>query len=287
METAEEDFTPADNEGGGGGGSGEGGGVVAAFGKQLKLLRQRAGLEREAFGRLVGYSPSSIASFEQGRRIPSPRAIEKADRVLDAGGVLIALKDEVARAQYPPFFQDMARLEAKAAHLCEYSTLIVPGLVQTPEYALAVFQQQRPLLTEEVIEERLAGRLVRQEIHSRRPEPLLSFILEESVVRRPVGGREVLRGQLEQLLLFGHKRNVDIQVMPIDREDHAALEGPFTTIETVKGQRFAYTEVQGSSRLFSEYVKIQELSACYGILRSQALTPRESLAFLERLLGET
>lgn len=207
--------------------------------------------------------------------------------MLNAGGLLKALKEEVAKAQYPVFFLDMARLEVQAASLCEYSTLIVPGLLQSPEYAQAVFQQQRPLLSEEVIEQRLAARLMRQEIYSRRPEPLVSFILEESVLRRPVGGRSVLRSQLEQILLLGHSRSVDIQVMPTDREDHAALAGPFTTIETIKGQRFAYTEVHRSGRLYTEYVMIQELAGRYGILRSQALTPRESLAFIEGLLGET
>ncbi|MGQ4514409.1 Scr1 family TA system antitoxin-like transcriptional regulator [Streptomyces sp. DW26H14] len=279
--------TPDDDTGETSGGTGGTAGVVLAFGRQLKLLRQRAGLEREGLGKLVGYSPSSIASFEQGRRIPTPAAIDKADEVLGAGGILSALKEEVAKAQYPVFFQDMAALEAKAASLCEYSTLIVPGLLQSPEYARAVFQQQRPLLSEEVIEQRLAARLMRQEIYSRRPEPLLSFILEEHVLLRPVGGRTVLRGQLEQILLLGHNRNVEIQVMPTDREDHAALGGPFTTIDLVKGQRFAYAEVQTTSRLYTEYVNIQELCARYGILRSQALTPRESLAHIEGLLGET
>ncbi|MCF3963776.1 helix-turn-helix domain-containing protein [Streptomyces fuscigenes] len=260
--------------------------MVAAFGRQLKLLRQRAGLEREGLGKLVGYSPSSIASFEQGRRIPTPAAIDKADEVLGAGGLLVALKEEVAKAQYPAFFRDMAVLEAKASHLCEYATLVVPGLLQSRDYAHAVFQQQRPLLSEEVIEQRLCARMARQEIYERFPAPLMSFILEEPVLRRPIGGRSVMRTQLEQILILAGNRNVDVQVMPLDREDHAALGGPFTTVETARGERFAYAEVQTSSHLYSEPSKTQDFAARYGILRSQALTPRESLAFVETLLGE-
>ncbi|NED08765.1 helix-turn-helix domain-containing protein, partial [Streptomyces sp. SID6648] len=76
-------------------------GVVTAFGRQLKLLRVRAGLERAEFGKRVGYSADTVASIEQGRRIPQARFIEKADEVLGAGGVLTALKEEVGRAQYP------------------------------------------------------------------------------------------------------------------------------------------------------------------------------------------
>ncbi|GAA5609974.1 XRE family transcriptional regulator [Streptomyces platensis] len=263
-----------------------GSGVVMAFGRQLKLLRVRAGLERAEFGKLVGYAAQSIASFEQGRRIPPPRFIDQADEVLGAGGVLIALKEEVARAQYPAFFRDAARLEATAQALCVYAALAIPGLLQTEDYARAVFRMQRPLLDDAVIEQRLESRLARQEIFERRPAPLLSFIIEEVVLRKPIGGRAVLRGQLQQVLLVGQRRNVEIQVMPTDREDHAALDGPFNLIDAATGQRIAYTEVQNDSRLHTGTTKIRELESRYGILRSQALTPSESLAFVEKLLGE-
>lgn len=80
-------------------------GVVIAFGQSMKALRVRAGLEREEFGRRLGYSTSSVASFEQERRIPSPRTIELADEVLGAGGLPTVWKEQVERAQYPVFFQ--------------------------------------------------------------------------------------------------------------------------------------------------------------------------------------
>ncbi|WP_455360481.1 helix-turn-helix domain-containing protein [Streptomyces sp. SYSU K21746] len=263
-----------------------GSGVVTAFGRQLKLLRVRAGLERPEFGKRVGYAGQSVASFEQGRRIPPPRFIDRADEVLDAGGVLKALKEEVGRAQYPAFFRDMARLEAGAVALCVYAALAAPGLLQTEEYARAVFRMQRPLLDDAVIEQRLEARLARQEILTRRPAPLLSFIIEEVVLRKPIGGSSALRGQLEQFLLVGQNRNIEIQVMPTDREDHAGLGGPFNLIDTATGQRIAYTEVQDDSRLYTAHQKVRELESRYNILRSQALTPSESLAFIEKLLGE-
>lgn len=104
--------------------------------------------------------------------------------------------------------------------------------------------------------------------------------------REPIGGRKVLREQLEQILLIGQHRNVEIQVMPTDREDHAGLGGPFNLIDAATGQRIAYTEVQDDSRLYTDAGRIRELESRYGILRSQALTPSESLAFIEKLLGE-
>ncbi|WP_442817405.1 helix-turn-helix domain-containing protein [Streptomyces sp. NBC_01216] len=261
-------------------------GVVTAFGRQLKLLRLRAGLERPEFGKLVGYAAQSVASFEQGRRIPPPRFIDRSDEVLDAGGVLKALKEEVARAQYPAFFRDMARLEAEAVELCAYDTLVVKGLLQTEEYTRAVLAMRRPLLDEETIETRVTARLARHEIFNRWPAPLLSFVMEETVLRRPLGGKTTLRGQLEHLLLVGQKRNVEIQVMPLDREDNAGVDGPFTVITRKGGQQLVYTEVQGRSSLLTDREEARLAAARYGIIRSQALSPRETMRFIEKLLGE-
>jgi transcriptional regulator with XRE-family HTH domain len=124
-------------------------GVVSAFGRSMKTLRVRAGMEREAFGRQLGYSASSIASFEQGRRIPPPKLIERADELLEAGGLLTVWKEQVERAQYPVFFQGMAELEKVAIELLSYDTLVVQGLLQTEEYMRAVLAMRRPPLEQE------------------------------------------------------------------------------------------------------------------------------------------
>ncbi|MGH3309891.1 MAG: helix-turn-helix domain-containing protein [Streptomyces sp.] len=266
--------------------SGPGSGILHVFGRQLKLCRKRAGLERPELGAQTGYSASTIASFEQGRRIPPPRFIDKADEVLDAGGVLQASKDEVARAQYPAFFRDAARLEAEAVELHLYAVQAIPGLLQTEVYTRALLNMRRPLLSEETIEQRVTARLARQEIFNRWPAPLMGFAVEEAILRRPFGGKAVMRGQLEHLLLIGDSRNVEVQVMPLDREDNAGVDGPFTLITRKGEEQVAYLEVQGRSMLVTDREEVRAVAARYGIIRAQALTPREPLAFIEKLLGE-
>ncbi|MGW3678563.1 helix-turn-helix domain-containing protein [Streptomyces prasinus] len=263
-----------------------GAGILHVFGRQLKLCRERAGLDRAELGSRAGYSASTIASFEQGRRIPPPKFIDNADELLDAGGLLKAGKEEVARAQYPAFFRDAARLEGEAIEIHLYDTHLVNGLLQTEEYARAVFAMWQPLLDEAIIEERVAARLARQEIFTRRRAPHLGFVIEESVLLRPIGGKATWRGQLEHLMLIAEKRNVVIQVMPLSRQEHAGLAGPFTLMETRDERRIAYTEVQGDSRVHTERQKVRGLERTYGILRAQALTPTDSLALIEKLLGE-
>ncbi|MFE9137141.1 helix-turn-helix domain-containing protein [Streptomyces sp. NPDC007355] len=261
-------------------------GVVAAFGKSLKTLRTRAGMEREEFGKRLGYSASTIASFEQGRRIPPPRAIERSDEVLDAGGLLTVWKDQLEKAQYPAFFQGMAELEKQAIELLSYGKLMVTGLLQTEEYMRALLAMRRPPLEQEIIEQRVMARLARQDIFDRRPAPLLSFVMDEAVLRHRYGGKEVLRGQLEHLLLIGQRRNVELQVMPTDCEDNAGVNGPFTVVTRRDGKQFLYVEVTSISSLETDPEQAVLASARYGIIRSQALSPRESLAFIEKLLGE-
>ncbi|MFJ9790455.1 DUF5753 domain-containing protein, partial [Streptomyces globosus] len=158
---------------------------------------------------------------------------------------------------------------------------------QSEDYARAVFTMSRPLLTEEMVEQRVAARLARQEILTRMPLPTISFVIEESVLRRPLGGRTVMHGQLRQVLLTGQRRNVEIQVVPTELEEHAGLEGPFTLIETRDGRRIAYVEGYKDSRLHTDRKPVRELEEQYGILRAQALTPRASLVFVEKLLGES
>lgn len=219
-----------------------GGGFLRCFGRQMKLLREAAGLTQTELGAIVGYGEAQIAAVEQGRRIPKPEMVDAVDLAVCARGVLMAMKGEVERARYPSFFREFVRLEAEAVELHAYDAQVVNGLLQSEEYARAVFAMRRPLLDEDTVAQRVAARLDRQKLLARRPAPLLSFVIEESVVRRPLGGPHVLRGQLEQLLTTGRQRNVEIQIMPTGRDEHAGLAGPFTLLPAKNQRRMGYVE---------------------------------------------
>lgn len=261
--------------------------ILRAIGKQIKLLRERAGLTQAEFGLRIGYGEEQVSSVERGRRPPKPQFIEAAEEVLHAGGLLHALLPEIEQARYPARFRDFPRWEADAVQIHMYDTMLVPGPLQTEEYALAIYRMRRPPMDEETIEQHVAARMARRGIFDRRPAPVMSFVLEESVLRRPLGGREVLRGQLEHLLHIGRMRNVEIQVMPTERDEHAGLPGPLALLEPLERPKIAYTEGQGRSIWFTERVDVRAVEVRYGIIRAQALTPRESLELAEKLLGET
>jgi transcriptional regulator with XRE-family HTH domain len=262
--------------------------VHKVLGKQIKHLREQAGLTQAEFGKQAGYGTDQVSSVERGRRPAKPPFIAAAEKFLDARGLLKVVEEDVdkARLRYPPFFREFARLETEAVELHEYATMVVPGLLQTEDYARALYRMRRPLLDEETVEQRVAERLMRQKIFDRWPPPTLSFVVEEAALQRPFGGPEVLRGQLRQLLSFGRMRHVELQVMPTSRTDHPGVGGPLLLLEPNEGPALAYGEVQDRSVWFTKREAVRSVEARYGIIRAQALTPDESLDLIEKLLGD-
>jgi transcriptional regulator with XRE-family HTH domain len=261
--------------------------TLKIVGRQTKRWRERAGLTQAELGQLIGYTEHQVSAVERGRRIPKPQFLDKADEVLSAGGMLADFIEDVEKVRYPKKVRDLKNLEQSAVELGAYAHEVIHGLLQTEDYIRALYQMRTPLLDEETVERYVAGRLARREIFTRWPAPIMSFVQEEVTLRRPVGGRMVQRGQLEHLLELGQLRNVQIQVRPTELDENAGLGGSFRLIEPQLGARVAHVEVQHFSHAVTDRKTVRVLEARYGIIRAQALPPRESLALIEKVLGET
>lgn len=265
--------------------------LFRAVGRQLRLLRERAGLTQKELGERLGYSEELIRSLERGRRTPQAEFLDAADELLGAGGLLAAAKEDLerakarARVKHPAWFKDYAKVEAIATELSYYSNHNIPGLFQTEAHARALYRMRKPLLDDDLIEQRVAARLARQSVMTDKPVPMVNCIIEEAVLRRPIGEWPVHKEQLGELARLGRLRNVELQVMPLDRPEHAGMGGPFTLLTPQGKPQVGYVEVQNISRLISDMEDVRILAARYGCIRSQALTPRESLASIERLLN--
>ncbi|MFC7639246.1 Scr1 family TA system antitoxin-like transcriptional regulator [Streptomyces thermogriseus] len=139
--------------------------LFRALGRQIKVARERAGLSQRKLGDQLGYGEETISSVERAQRTPQPELLIAVDRLLNCGGLLEAAAEDVRRAKarrrvrHPEWFRDYARLEADAVEICFYSTLTMPGLLQTRNYAQTIFMARRPFLDEETIEQRVAARL--------------------------------------------------------------------------------------------------------------------------------
>ncbi|THA70378.1 XRE family transcriptional regulator [Streptomyces sp. A0958] len=278
------------------GGTGSAGGTepgasdsLRTFGAVVHALREHAGLSREEFGALVGYSKHTIASIEQGRRWPERGFVESAEPVLGNTGALRKAAPYLTRqAGLASWFVQWARLEATAISLYTYECRVIPGLLQTEAYARAISLDVPPLPDPEELEERIAARMARQELLSvsRKPPTAFSFIVEQSVLERHTGGDDVTRELLDHLIeLIEGNWNVEFQIMPTRRVSHAGTDGPMRLAETPEHRWFAYSEGQQNGRLISDPKEISILQQRYAKLRSQALTPEDSLSLLKRMRG--
>ncbi|MEV6958390.1 helix-turn-helix transcriptional regulator [Streptomyces sp. NPDC051207] len=259
------------------------------FGAVLQALREHAGLTREEFAELVGYSKHTVASVELGRRMPDPSMVDKGDEVLGNTGALRRSAPYLSRQPgIAAWFRQWARLEGLAISLYTYECRVVPGLLQTESYARAVSLSVPPVPGEEQLQQRIAARLARQEMLTTRREPPgnFSFIIEQAVLERYTGGEDVTRELLDHLLdVTARHWNVVLQVMPLRAPQHAAIDGPMQLLETPEHRWFAYSEGQKNGRLIADLKEISVLQQRYAKLRSQALTPGDSRSLLERMRG--
>ncbi|MBU6533086.1 helix-turn-helix domain-containing protein [Streptomyces sp. NPDC057245] len=261
--------------------------VVATVGRQLKLRREAVGMRAGEFGRAVGYGEDLVYKIEGGKRIPRPEYLDMADEVLGAGGLLAAMKEDVAKVRYPKKVRDLAQMEARAVEIGVYVCHSVSGLLQTPEHARAAFESRQPPYSEEEVERMVAARMARQAIFDRDPAPAISFVLEEAPLRRPLGGTMVWRRQLERLLEVGRLRRVTLQVMPTHRETHPGLDGKIELLKFDDGTAVGRSDGAFNGRPISDPRQLRILELRYGTIRAQAFPPGESLTFIEQLLGET
>ncbi|MFF4079088.1 helix-turn-helix domain-containing protein [Streptomyces sp. NPDC001777] len=261
--------------------------VVAAVGRQIKAWREAAGMRAGEFGIAIGYGEDMVYKVEGGRRIPRPELLDRADEVLGAGGKIAAMKQDVAEVRYPKKIRDLAKLEAKAVELAAYGNHNIHGLLQTKAYMGALLATRRPAYSPDELQRMVDARLARRSVFAREPAPELSFVQEEVTLRRPIGGTMVMREQLEHLLEVGKLRNVEIQVMPTSCGDHPGTGGRIQVLKFGDGSAVGRTDNEFGGRPVSDPKQLQVLELRYGIIRARALSPRESLAFIEQVLGET
>ncbi|MFE6978994.1 Scr1 family TA system antitoxin-like transcriptional regulator [Streptomyces sp. NPDC057682] len=256
------------------------GALVARFRIQAELT-QRQLAER------VCAQPETIASIEQGRRPLLLPLARRMDAILETKGALETAVENMPEVDLiPAWAEQYLDLERTALALSFFANQVLPGLLQTENYARAVFKSRVPTFSPEEIDAHVTNRLERQEILHRSAPPTMSFVISEAVALAPLGGKDIHRETLLHLLRCAQLPGVTIQIMPLNRPSHAALDGPFILLETPDYQRVAYTETQRGSQLISDPNEVSILAQKYAMLRTQALTTEETMDLLNRLLGE-
>ncbi|MFE9567398.1 helix-turn-helix transcriptional regulator [Streptomyces sp. NPDC006692] len=255
-----------------------------------RKLRVRKGWTQEQLGKQLGFSGAAVSAMETLAQPASDDMLVELERVLGDGmGIFEDARVPVRLEKFPVQFQDYALLEQQALVMRPYVTFVIHGLFQTEEYARALIGGGYPPLPEQRVEELVEARMARKALFDRSPVALIEIVLEESVLRRVIGGPEVMRGQMLHLAECARRRNVTLQVLPMDcglSGEHSGDRGTMNLVETLEHDRLGFLEVQGESLLITDPPKVSTLAQSYAKIQAQALDPRTSLGLIEELAGE-
>ncbi len=204
--------------------------VLVALGRELKIARERRGITQQDLAKEIHFSDSHISAVETGQRPASNAFMQRADDVLNAGGILVRLLETAqATASHevmPEWFRPWAEVEATATALRSYQPLVLDGLLQTPAYARALLQAGDPTASEETLQRAVETRLRRQQVLSRPNPPHLITVLEESILHRPISDSPTpMREQLDHLITLASTGTADIHILRTEVGVHRGLAG--------------------------------------------------------------
>ncbi|MGW2559939.1 helix-turn-helix domain-containing protein [Streptomyces sp. NPDC001514] len=252
------------------------------FGQELKARREAAGLTQGELGRRVFVSGGYIGQFEQAIRKPQKDVAGRIDETLQTDGFFERMwKKMIAKSPYADYFAAVAELEALATKICEFAPTVVPGLLQTAEYARAVTLAANPFVSERYVEEKVTSRMERAHILKDATRPEYWATLHENALRVPVGGPAAMARQLEHIVAMMCERTTLVTVIPCEAGAHASMAGTLKLMEFEDAPPTAYTETSFSGTLLDDPAVVKRAQRAYDLLRVAALSPEASLALIE------
>ncbi len=257
--------------------------TLAFFGAELRRHRVAAGLSQDDLGRAVNFSGALVGRVEMAERMPSQDFAERCDEALGTGGFFGRFRDLVKREAFPSWFGPFVEYEEKASKICNWDNRVVPGLLQTVDYARAIARTGRPREAPDVIERDVAARMDRQSILEREGSPLLWCVLDEAVLRRPIGGAETMREQLKRLIEAVDSTNVVLQVLPFTDTEHHGADGALTILEFSGRPPVAYAEGWRSGRLIESATEVADAVMVFDLIRAAALPRGASLDLIRTI----
>jgi transcriptional regulator with XRE-family HTH domain len=254
------------------------------LGLELRALRDQASLTIEQVAKSLECSVSKVSRIETGHVRPTPRDVRDMLAMYDVGGERSEQLIQLARdARLTGWWEDfgdsavriaqLVGLETEAAEICEFQVLLVPGLLQTANYARAIFHALAPELDNDEVEHRVKFRLARQELLGQQQPPRLEVVLDEAVLRRPVGGADVMREQVTYLVERAAQPNISVRVLPFDQGAHAWMAGSFTILrfEEALNPDVVYVEAEERDLYLDEPERIALYVESFRLLRKNAV----------------
>ncbi|MBQ1020886.1 helix-turn-helix transcriptional regulator [Micromonospora sp. D93] len=251
--------------------------MLEHFAEELRLARAANGMSQAALAEALSYSGALVAKVETSERRPSLDFARRCDAVFSADGRFERIQRRISREAVVPWFRDWAGIEQETTALRWFEPLYVPGLVQTEDYARAILAGAGLFAADEV-EQQVTARLDRQGVLTRDRPPLLSVVVDEYVLRRHIGGPEVMREQLRHLVKLGSALpRVRIQVVPLSAGAYAGLDGPFVIATAATGEDVVFLDGQRHGQVIDRVEYVRQMVEVWESIRGEALSQQQSL----------
>ncbi|MFJ4687402.1 helix-turn-helix domain-containing protein [Streptomyces sp. NPDC088789] len=260
-------------------------GPQAAFGARLRRLRDERGWTQEELGERLECSGSHVSAVEIGRRPPTRSFGVRVDRVFGTGDQFERRSLAVRQTALLEGLPEYVGHEARAVELRIYEVGVIPGLLQTPEYASAIEDQEvmRGAATPEQASERVALVAQRQATLLRTPPPMMFVVLDESCLRRPVGGPTVMGPQLERLVEFAELPNTALQVAEFAMAERRPYTLPITVLTLPDRSLMSYAQSSHRGHLERDGAAVVPMLTAYHQLQVGALSQDASVSMIEKI----
>lgn len=256
------------------------------YGDWLKAQREAAGLTQQELADMAFMTRSHIAHIEAGRRVPSKEDARRLDRALGTGDVLSSFlpqDDDVSIAEY---FERVRALEQQAVMIHEFALAYFPGILQTKRYARAILGAAFPPVSEEECDRRVVTRLERAKILEDRLTPVVWTLLDETLLRRPVAGGDVMAEQIMHVVHLAETGRIRVHVLPFAVGHHPLVTSMLTLMWFEDQPPLAYTEGGHVGKLHDSPSVVQKLQHRYDLALSDAMPLKDSLALLRATAKE-
>ncbi|MBB4782893.1 transcriptional regulator with XRE-family HTH domain [Streptomyces rapamycinicus] len=242
-------------------------------------------MTQEALSERVVCSPTLISHFEAGRRLPKPDDAARIDRALGTDGFFARWLEDL-ESKFADHFAAVAELEQQATVIQQFALSLVPGVLQTDDYARALFRAYRPNYTAEELDEAVVIRTKRRRMLDGPAQPVVWTLLDEAVIRRRVGGSQVMAEQLRRIGDMAEAGRIRLHVLPYDVGAHALLESLLTLMSFPDSAPVGYVEGFLTGNLMDDPALVAASQTAYSLALSDALSQQESLALIKAAAEE-
>lgn len=258
---------------------------AAYFGAEVRVLRATLGLSQELFAERLHYKQAQVSKVESGTVLASESFAAAMDRTAGTPGVYTRLRARLSERGHPDWFIPYVALERGATKIEDFSNALIMGMLQTSDYAEATFRATHPRESDEQIRARVAARLERGSVMDRESPPLLWVILHESTLRTVVGGRAVMRAQLDHLAVQAATPHITLQVLPFSAGASPSAVA-FILLTQDDERAIVYSETADTGYMSDSVTAVASAEITYERLRAAALSSEVSLSLIQQIAEE-